>query len=190
MDPSKAFQLISDKYNKIKNYVFWVENKNFPKNKGRYSKDVTQEFFLKIHGQLTENINNTPELLKLVDRFINLRTYSIYKMVLQLIVDNYRRESKYVTFDYIALPRHIKNKLVEWPGDVISGEKTIDEKIDDYVKTFYWFDKQVFELYKYEFKTHTIEMSKKTRLSPSTIYRTVKRCKVKIKRKLTNDYYE
>ena len=52
------------------------------------------------------------------------------------------------------------------------------------------FDKKVFNLYRYEFKTHPRAMSKKTKLSESTIYRTVKRCKIKINEKLKDQYYE
>jgi hypothetical protein len=36
---------------------------------------------------------------------------------------------------------------------------------------------------------HKTNMSKKTKISISTIFRTVKRCKIKIKEKLKDDYY-
>jgi hypothetical protein len=70
------------------------------------------------------------------------------------------------------------------------NKKTIEEKVDDHVQSFTYFDKRLFNLYRYEFKTHTDNMSRLTNLSKSTIYRTVKRCKIKINDKLNKRYYE
>ena len=73
---------------------------------------------------------------------------------------------------------------------VFEKEESIYQQVDDYVNTFYWFDRKLFDLYRYEFKLHKTNMSKKTKISYSTIHRTVKRCKVKIKDKLKDQYYE
>ena len=55
---------------------------------------------------------------------------------------------------------------------------------------FYWFDKRFLISTDMSSKNHTNNMSKATKLSVSTIYRTVKRCKVKINEKLKKQYYE
>ena len=82
-----------------------------------------------------------------------------------------------------------KKKLIENPK-VFENEERIYQQVNDYVNTFYWFDRKLFDLYRYEFKMHKTEMSKKTKISYATNHRTVKRCKVKIKDKLKNQYYE
>ena len=95
-----------------------------------------------------------------------------------------------MAFDYQKLSKREREKLIEMPDKYQEFDGDIQQKVDDYVKTFYWFDQKLFDLYRYEFKMHKTKMSKKTKISYSTIYRTVKRCKVKIKDKLKGDYYE
>ena len=90
-----------------------------------------------------------------------------------------------------TLQKTKKKLLIEHQNKYeIEDAKTIEDKVDDYVNTFVWFDRTLFNLYRYEFKAHTSNMVDETKLSQSTIYRTVKRCKIKINRKLKKQYYE
>mgnify|MGYP003109474647 CR=1 FL=1 len=187
MTKKEAMNLIASHYNRIKKIVLMSEKKYFPNNKGLYHEDITQDLYLKIHKELEKIPNNKNEITKFLDRYIYGQAY-IYQSIKQILINTFRRESKYTRLDYLKLSENEKKYLVQKIDKI--QEETIQDKVDKYVDTFYWFDKKVFNLYRYEFKTHPTEMSKQTKLSESTIYRTVKRCKIKINEKLKRDYYD
>ena len=62
------------------------------------------------------------------------------------------------------LSKREKEKLIEMPKVFEEKGSDIQEKINNYVKTFYWFDQKLFDLYRYEFKMHKTNMSKKTKI--------------------------
>ena len=191
MTRKEAMYYIASKYNKIKEIVKGIETKYFANEKGMYHEDVTQDMFLKIHEELEKKDEDSGEINKFIDRYFNPKSFNIYTIVKNLFIDNLRKENKYTRFDYSSLTKREKQRLIEQAKESeLESVKSIEEKIDEYVDTFYWFDKKLFNLYRYEFKTHSTEMSKNTKLSISTIYRTVKRCKVRINEKLRKQYYE
>tara|TARA_B100001093_G_scaffold502624_1_gene555877 strand:+ start:1011 stop:1574 length:564 start_codon:yes stop_codon:yes gene_type:complete len=184
MTRKKAFEYLATKYDQISELVYTIEDKYF-KKKGQFHQDITQDLYLKIYEELEKVENNTSSINKFLDRFYNGKTFNLYKVIRNMYVDLLRRETKYKTLKQIHL-----EKLLEDPVEVeMPKAKSINQKVDDYVETFYWFDRKVFNLYRYEYSYHTTEMSKKTKLSQSTIYRTVKRCKVKINDQLKQEYY-
>ena len=77
------------------------------------------------------------------------------------------------------------NKIIV--ENVFPEREEINQKIDKYVKSWNWFDQKLFNLYAYEFKSKPIKMSAETGLSVSKITRTVKKCKMKIKNKFSNE---
>lgn len=189
MDKKKAMQLIYDKYDSIKEIVYVLDIKYF-KLKGMFYNDITHDLLIKIHDEI-DKIENKPHLiLKFLDRIINGQMYIIYNKAKQMYINFLKKENKYVRFDMQKLSQREKQKLIEMPKVFEKKDNDIQDKINKYVKTFYWFDQKLFDLYRYEFRMHKTNMSKKTKISYSTIYRTVKRCKVKIKDKLKGDYYE
>ena len=187
MTKKEAMKLIASHYERIKKIVLMSENKYFPNNKGCYHEDITQDLFVKIQKEIEEIPNNKLEISKFLDRYVYGQSY-IYQSIKQLLVNTLRRDSKYTRLTYSSLSSSVKRNLIE--EIKLKDEESIQEKVDKYVDSFYWFDKKVFNLYRYEFKTHPRAMSKKTKLSESTIYRTVKRCKIKINEKLKDQYYE
>ena len=189
MNKNKAMKLIYDQYDKIKEIVYQMEQKYFQR-KGMYHEDVTHDMYLKMYNELEKIENKPDEILKFLDRMLGGKMYIIYRQAKQMYINLLRKENKYVAFDYQKLSKREREKLVEMPEKYQEFEDDIQQKVDDYVKTFYWFDQKLFDLYRYEFKMHKTKMSKKTKISYSTIYRTVKRCKVKIKDKFKGDYYE
>jgi len=187
MTKKEAMNLIASKYNKMKRIAQMSENKYFPNNKGLYHEDITQDLYVKIQSEINDIPNNKSEISKFLDRYAHPGAY-IYQSIKQILINTFRKESKYTRLDIKNLTHNEMKYLID-PGKEIE-EETIQDKVDKYVETFYWFDKKVFNLFRYEFKTHPTEMSKKTKLSESTIYRTVKRCKIKINDKLKKEYYE
>lgn len=189
MTKKEAFQFIADKYEQINEFVYDIQTKYFQK-KGIYHEDITQDLFLKIYKEL-EKVEEKPHLvLKFLEPFSDAKTLLIYKKVKHMFIDMFRKERKYLPFDDLKLSRNEQKKLIDDSYKIDFDEKSIDEKVDDYVETFFWFDKKLFNLFRYEFKTHQRNMIKETKLSKSTIYRTVKRCKIKIKDQFKNNKNE
>lgn len=199
MTAKECLEEISKNYDKIRKYVFWVENRNFPKNNNKYSQDATQELFLKLHT-LLEYEESVEKRLQIVDSYSNLKSYSIYKVVLQIIQKFYKKDKKYVPIDFENMTRSDRETFIKNYTNLSVAnfkEKEIKhtnhillKEVDSLVESFYWFDRKLYRLYLYEFKTHKTRMSKETKLSRSTIYRAVKRCEVKIKSQLKKSYNE
>ena len=191
MTKEQAIEYIASKYDRIKNYIYEIDQRYF-RLKGQYHEDITHDLFLKMYAEI-EKANNDPSVInKILDRISDSSPFKLYNIVKNMYIDLIRKESKYISLDENIgyLKRHTNKNHEEQPEVILESEKDIDKMIDDYVDSFYWFDKTVFNLYRYEFKNHTNNMSQATKLSVSTIYRTVKRCKVKINEKLKDHYYE
>ena len=185
MTKKHTLEYIAKRYDRIKQFVYDIDVKYF-KLKGQYHEDITQDLFLKMYAEI-EKIENKPGLInRFLDRLSDSHPFKLYNTVKNMYIDLIRRENKYVSLDDNIgyLKKMTEQQFEEQPEVILDSQKDIEEKIDDYVDSFYWFDKKVFNLYRYEFKNHTNNMSKATKLSVSTIYRTVKRCKVKINEKL------
>jgi len=191
MTKKEALEYIAKRYDRIKDFVYDIDVKYF-KLKGQYHEDITQDLFLKMYAELEKAENNPGMINKFLDRISDSGTFKLYKTVKNMYIDLIRKKNKYISLDENIgyLKRHASQNFEEQPEVILETEKDIDKMIDDYVDSFYWFDKRVFNLYRYEFKNHTNNMSQATKLSVSTIYRTVKRCKVKINEKLKDHYYE
>ena len=191
MTKKEALEYIAKRYDRIKDFVYDIDVKYF-KLKGQYHEDITQDLFLKMYAEIEKAENNPAMINKFLDRISDSGTFKLYKTVKNMYIDLIRKKNKYISLDENIgyLKRHTNKNHEEQPEVILESEKDIDKMIDDYVDSFYWFDKTVFNLYRYEFKNHTNNMSQATKLSVSTIYRTVKRCKVKINEKLKDHYYE
>jgi len=191
MTKKEALEYIAKRYDRIKDFVYDIDVKYF-KLKGQYHEDITQDLFLKMYAELEKAEDNPGMINRFLDRISDSGTFKLYKTVKNMYIDLIRKENKYISLDENIgyLKRHASQNFEEQPEVILETEKDIDKMIDDYVDSFYWFDKRVFNLYRYEFKNHTNNMSQATKLSVSTIYRTVKRCKVKINEKLKDHYYE
>ena len=191
MTKKEALEYIAKRYDRIKDFVYDIDVKYF-KLKGQYHEDITQDLFLKMYAEIEKAENNPGMINRFLDRLSDSGTFKLYKTVKNMYIDLIRKENKYISLDDNIgyLKRHASQNFEEQPEVILESEKDIDKMIDEYVDSFYWFDKRVFNLYRYEFKNHTNNMSEATKLSVSTIYRTVKRCKVKINEKLKDHYYE
>lgn len=190
MTKKQAFQYLANKYYEIQDLVYSIETKYFQK-KGAYHEDVTQDLYLKIYNEL-EKIEEKPEkVLRFLDRFYNGKTFNLYKVIRNMYIDQIRKDKFYIPLEETKFNENEKQQFIQKPEHFeLEDAKTIEDKIDDYVETFVWFDKKLFNLFRYQFKNHVTKMSNETKLSKSTIYRTVKRCKIKINEKLKKQYNE
>ena len=185
MTKKEALKILWNNYDQIKEIVLNIESRYT--NKGMYHEDITHDLYIKIQNEIDKIEEDPTEVKKFLDRYWDGHSLSIYKVVKNMFVDIIRRENKGVKLEKMSNSQleYIVNESKDHDFD-----NTIQQDMDKYVDTFYWFDKNLFNLYRYEFKSHKGLMSEKTKLSLSTIYRTVKRCKVKINRKFKVKYYE
>lgn len=189
MTKKQAMEYIASKYDRIKAYVYEIDQKHF-RLKGQYHEDITHDLFLKMYAEIEKANNDSSLINKILDRISDSSPFKLYSIVRNMYIDLIRSKKKLVPIDDPDLYIGNHQFLIEQPDLILDSEKDIEQRIDEYVDSFYWFDRKVFNLYRYEFKNHTNNMSKATKLSVSTIYRTVKRCKVKINDKLKKQYYE
>tara|TARA_R110002111_G_scaffold138790_1_gene204606 strand:- start:702 stop:1286 length:585 start_codon:yes stop_codon:yes gene_type:complete len=187
MTKKEALEILWSNYDQIKTIVFNIESKYT--NKGIYHQDLTHDLYVKIQNEIDKIPEEPTQVKKFLDRFWDGHSLTIYKIVKHMFIDMIRRENKLQEFNIDKMSKKEIDYLVNETKDN-DFDNTIQEDVDKYVDTFYWFDKNLFNLYRYEFKLHKGLMSEKTKLSLSTIYRTVKRCKVKINKKLKDQYYE
>ena len=185
MTKKEALKILWSNYDQIKETILNIESRY--NHKGMYHEDITHDLYIKIQNEIDKIEEDPTEVKKFLDRYWDGHSLSIYKVVKNMFVDMIRRENKVVKLEKLSNSQleYIVNESKDDDFD-----KTIQQDMDKYVDTFYWFDKNLFNLYRYDFKSHKGLMSEKTKLSLSTIYRTVKRCKVKINRKFKDKYYE
>ena len=185
MTKKEALKILWSNYDQIKEIVLNIESRYT--HKGMYHEDITHDLYIKIQNEIDKIEEDPTEVKKFLDRYWDGHSLSIYKVVKNMFVDIIRRENKGVKLEKMSDSQleYLVNESKDHDFD-----NTIQQDMDKYVDTFYWFDKNLFNLYRYEFKSHKGLMSEKTKLSLSTIYRTVKRCKVKINRKFKVKYYE
>ena len=187
MTKKEALAILWSNYDLIKQTVFNIESKYI--EKGMYHEDLTHDLYIKIQNEIDKIPEEPTQVKKFLDRFWDGHSLSIYKMVKHMFIDMIRRENKSQEFNIDKMSKKEIDYLVNESKDN-DFDNTIQQDMDKYVDTLYWFDKNLFNLYRYEFKSHKGLMAEKTKLSLSTIYRTVKRCKVKINKKLKDQYYE
>jgi RNA polymerase sigma factor (sigma-70 family) len=187
MTKKEALAILWSNYDLIKQTVFNIESKYI--EKGMYHEDLTHDLYIKIQNEIDKIPEEPTQVKKFLDRFWDGHSLSIYKIVKHMFIDMIRRENKSQEFNIDKMSKKQIDHLVNESKDN-DFDNTIQQDMDKYIDTLYWFDKNLFNLYRYEFKSHKGLMAEKTKLSLSTIYRTVKRCKVKINRKLKDQYYE
>ena len=182
MTRDEAIKIVVKQYEELKKLALNIENKIAPENKGMYHQDVTQDLYIKIQNEI-DSIQNEPDQLQdFIDERIKKPVF-YFTTIKNMIINEYKKENKAISLDQIAFKD--KKKLIT-EIELKENEEKI-HLIDKYVKTWYWFDKKLFNLYRYEYKMQPKNMSRGTGLSLSTIKRTVKRCKVKIKNKFKNE---
>ena len=144
MTKKEALEYIAKRYDRIKDFVYDIDVKYF-KLKGQYHEDITQDLFLKMYAEI-EKIENKPGLInRFLDRLSDSHPFKLYNTVKNMYIDLIRRENKYLSLDDNIgyLKKMTEQQFEEQPDVILDSQKDIEEKIDDYVDSFYWFDKKV-----------------------------------------------
>mgnify|MGYP003383830541 CR=1 FL=1 len=143
---------------------------------GGYAEDVVQEMYLKIHKYSTAD--------KVITNGKVNKGYIFF--ALRSIINSYHKEkSKVVKYDIDSV-RHLSTCDNQ---DQIQAFERVSEMIDKESDDWHWYDKQIFDLYRYN-KTSIRKLAKETNISSVSIFNTLKNCKAKIKEKFTEDYQD
>ncbi len=133
--------------------------------------DIVQEMYIKVFDELTKNnievdniiVNNKPH-------------FGIIKNILKRTIQvKSKLEKHHLSID--ELEKEIEHKPIN------KLDVNIDDKIDAVLAQMYWFDRKLFNLYRKEF--HSIRsLSKATKISHVTVYKTIAKCKKLLARKV------
>lgn len=137
------------------------------------AEDIVQEAYLKILNDLNKNKNK-----------IISNSY-MYNVIKSIAFDDSKRKTDPLKFA-IKFPNGLADKKDVSYNDNLDN---ISNKVSNFVETFYWFDKLLFNLYRYEIRSIR-KISKVTTIGHVQVFRTIKRCKQKIKSKFKNDYFK
>ena len=114
MDKEKAMEIIYKQYLNIKQIVYLIEQKYFNPKYGIYE-DITHDVLIKIDTEFEKIKNDSPETLKLLDRFSNGHLSYIYKMAKNTYLNFLKREKKYTFLNYKGMTENERKKLIEMP---------------------------------------------------------------------------
>jgi len=184
MKRNEAIKKVLEKYKDFKNLVLNIENKLSSNNKGMYHEDITQDLYIKIQMEIDSIQDDSSRLEKFVKERIEKPLF-YYTAIKNMIINKHKKENPNRLIDIDKIKKSDYEKIMI--EDVFYERKERDQQIEKYVKSWNWFDQKLFNLYAYEFKSKPLSMSKETGLSVSKITRTVRKCKMKIKKKFSNE---
>ena len=137
-------------------------------------KDVVQEMYVNIYDQLKENKLNINNII--ID---NQPHFGIVKtVILRIIQHNNKNQSKLKKVNEGIL-NNIEDKS---HINVDEFENKIKNILDD----MHWFDRKLFKLYVKDFNS-VRKLSTETKLGHTTVYKTLKKCRNKIKKGLNEN---
>lgn len=141
---------------------------------GHYSEDIVQEMYIKLYKYSSKE--------KCMSKGI-VNKYYIFK-TLKSIVNTYFKEKKRVTKVSESCLYNVEQKCDD---ENQLAHKLIGIKIEDEIESWHWYDKDIFNLYRNE-KISYRKIQLKTKIHWTSIYRTINRCKAKLKANIGEDY--
>jgi len=173
MTPEKQVEVL------FKRHKQWIKFSHAYLSDGNmlHAEDVIQTAYMKV----------LIELRKYPGKQIN-DTY-FYNTIKNIVLDDKKRAT-----DPLKFAQQITNQNCKKSDQLENSEPTKEQlenlikDIDNYVETFYHFDKLLFNAYRYEFRSIR-KLSKATKIGHVQVFQTVKRCKQRINDKLKFKYY-
>ena len=140
----------------------------------RYAEDIVQEMYLRIYKYTDEEkIVKNGEVNK-----------GFIWFVLRNIYVDYCKQKGRIEKIELNEATHI---FEEDDINTNRARSAIDNKIEDEINSWHWYDKMVFKLYKE--KGHSLrEMSSLTKISVTSIFHTIKHCKERLAENIGEDY--
>ena len=133
--------------------------------------DIVQDMYIKVFEDLTKDKIKPDEIIR-----DNKPHFGIIKNILTRIIQVKSKNIKHhLSIEELNLQIEDNKEPVQ--------VNNIDAQIDAVLNQMYWFDRKLFNLYRKEF--HSIRsLSKATKISHVTVYKTIAKCKKLIARKV------
>ena len=158
-----------------KNFVLYVKKNAMTQQQKKYPEDVVQEAYYRVATILSQGQELKFESYSLLERYF-------FKTIKSILKDELKKKSIQelpIKQDFPVTPEEIN--VVEYSELV--------KKIDEVVETFYWYDKKMFNLYRYQIPSIR-KIASETKISRPSVTQTIENCKMKIQKKLATEYYK
>lgn len=143
-----------------------------------YAEDIVQEFYLRLHkyGRL--------DLFVFEDGKVNKSYAFLLIRSLALSLNNQKSKINKKSLDDYCLDNDFKESK---DLEELEAYNRLSKKIDAIIEDWHWYDKELFNLYR--FTNLSIRgIAKETTISWVSIFNTLKKCKEIIKEELAEDY--
>lgn len=158
-----------------KNFVLYVKKNAMTLQQKKYPEDVVQEAYYRVATILSQGQELKFESYSLLERYF-------FKTIKSILKDEFKKKSIQelpIKQDFPVTPEEI---------DVVEYSELV-KKIDEVVETFYWYDKKMFNLYRYQIPSIR-KIASETKISRPSVTQTIENCKMKIQKKLATEYYK
>jgi len=161
-----------------KEWINFVEVYALNKNQKLYSEDFVQAMYLKLLNTKSFDYKKL-----YVDNKINhnkLRGYILRTLKSIIIDDHKKKEIQTIRLnEKFNIPEII---------DVKENLEVVFNKIEKTISNMYWYDKKMLNLYVYHIPSIR-KISTATTISSKSVFKTLKRCKLTIKKEIAKEYY-
>ena len=158
-----------------KNFVLYVKKNAMTLQQKKYPEDVVQEAYFRVATILSQGQELKFESYSLLERYF-------FKTIKSILINESKKKSIQelpIKQDFPVTPEEI---------DVVEYSELV-KKIDEVVETFYWYDKKMFNLYRYQIPSIR-KIASETKISRPSVTQTIDNCKMKIQKKLATEYYK
>ena len=158
-----------------KNFVLYVRKNAMTLQQKKYPEDVVQEAYFRVATILAQGQELKFESYSLLERYF-------FKTIKSIIIN----EAKSKTIQELPIKQDFPVTPEEI--DVVEYSELV-KKIDEVVETFYWYDKKMFNLYRYQIPSIR-KIASETKISRPSVTETIENCKSKIQKRLATEYYK
>ena len=154
----------------IKNALNFTQKKN--------AEDFVQDAYLKIL------LHSSFDPIKYYEFDGKINKKYFFRTLKSLIINDYKKK-KILT---ISIDNHFPN--IDQPEETPSKPQmeVVFNKIEKTISNMYWYDKKMLNLYVYHIPSIR-KISTATAISSKAVFKTLKRCKLTIKKEVANEYY-
>ena len=148
----------------------------------QFPEDIVQEMYLKIH-----KYSKPEQFLDLDGNWKVKKLQGYVFFTIKSILYDYREAKNKVRKVNID---EVSYKLTDEPSFYKEAFEILYEKLDEEVNSWHWYDRDLFNLYKSEYKRALSmrKIAKETKISWVSIFNTLKKCKDKVRETLREDY--
>ena len=168
-------QVITDIARYHQEWIMFVVKNSITNSQKRNPEDFVQDAYIKI---LKHSLFDPVKYYK-NDGKINRKYF--FRTLKSLIIDDYKKKK----IKTISL-----NSNIDHPeeNDTKNQMEVVFNKIEKTISNMYWYDKKMLNLYVYHIPSIR-KISTATTISSKSVFKTLKRCKLTIKKEIAKEYY-